>query len=171
MKRKTTAAIIATILILGISSAIAGYDYWYQHRPIDTSWVPTINGMLQSYSPITNASLDQVTISWYRLYSNENGTSQLIQYGNVLDALAQNLYDLTKKATIQLESSISFDFVKNITSSDKVVSLYFRESLPGAPRNFENYFILDDVLNLGLAGKIIELRVPDQEYSVWAIPK
>ncbi len=146
----------------------------------DASWVRSLNQMLSKTVPYPNgteSSNPNVLLSYCRTYLYENGSSELLEFGdahnNSTNPISTTLNGFLVKANVQLNGSLTSQFVSNVLANDKVVAIVYRYStlqFGGQQRFYIGYFVLQDNLNQGLAGTIITLDV-NQTYSLWAIPK
>jgi hypothetical protein len=124
---------------------------------IDISWVGEAKQLAQGYQPYTDDSAPEVTLSFCNMYKVENGTRQLIYYGNG-DALSTYLGELLSNATVNM-GNISEDQLGKVLTNNAVLILTYRASIlatqfPEA-KYYQGCFILEDKLNEGLQGTII----------------
>ena len=173
MGKRKRILVVGLVVVIALSSFVVAY-YWYKSTQIDTSWIQTVNNSLPNYPPYSNQTESNIegTIEYCRVYLSENGTEQLIYYGNG-GTLGQYLTNLLKDANIRI-GSISETKVTEVLGRDKVVTMAYRPSVlmfGGQQRFYEGYFVLEDNLNEGLSGKIITVEVGKQGYSLWAISK
>jgi hypothetical protein len=174
MKRAVLTILLITVIAL--SGALIGY-YWanLNNRQIDTSWVAKAEGLLQGYQPYNNTqpnSLD-VTLAYCNMYLVENGTEQLIYYGNG-DALSTYLGELLENATVQ-KGTVNQDHLDRVLATDRAVILSYRISIlamsdPTA-KYYMGYFILEDDLNEGLEGTIIAREISSNGLSLLAVSR
>ncbi len=171
---------VAVIAVLSISLLAAGY-YWANNEQqldaqIDTSWTETVKIRLQNYQSYPESvaqSSPDVTISYCNVFVAENGTEQLIYYGNG-NELSSYLGELLKDATLQ-KGTASEELVNRVLENDTVVILTYRASVlhlmnPDA-KYYKAYFILQDNLNEGLKGTIIANEINSDHMDILAISK
>lgn len=172
MKRIAIAVVLITVIAL--FGALIGY-YWanLNNKQIDTSWVAKAEGLVQNYQPYNNTQSNSpnVTLAYCSMYLVENGTEQLIYYGNG-DTLSTYLGELLKNATIQ-KGTINQDHLDKVLATDRVVLLSYRISIlhmsdPTA-KYYMGYFILEDNLNEGLEGTIIARDISSNNLSLLAV--
>jgi hypothetical protein len=177
MKKKVTLAVSIAIIALAISFAIVGYDYWSQHRQLDTSWVEEVNQMLQNVQPYPNGTKNtdpNVLMPYCRTYLFENGTSELIEFGNADKdyLISTHLNSLLRKVDVHL-GAVSDEFLDKVFANGKVLMIDYRLStmhFGGQQRFYRGYFILEDNLAEGTAGTIIAGEVGKKGSAFGELP-
>ncbi len=147
---------------------------------IDASWVTSLNQTVSNASPYPNdseTSNPNVLISYCRTYLYENGSSELLEFGdaynNATNPISTTLNSLLLKANLRLNISLTSGFVSSVLANDKLAAIIYRDStleFGGQQRFYSGYFVLQDNSNQNLAGTIITLDV-NGTYSLWAISK
>ena len=162
MKRKIALA-VGVLVVLSFTFSFLGY-YWYLHSQVDLSWIEPANNLLRNYKAYPNETQytnPEVTLSARNMYLVENGSEQLIYYGNG-DTLSLYLGDLLKEANMQ-KGPVSEDYLSKVLANDKVVTLRYRSSIlhiiDSETKYYTGYFILEDNLNDSLKGTIIAREI------------
>ncbi len=124
---------------------------------IDSSWVETVNNLLKTYETYPNQTQyanPEVTLSACNMYLVENGSEQLIYYGNG-DPLSVYLGELLKKTNIQ-KNAVSEGYLDKVLANDRVIILNYRLSIlhmiDSDAKYYAGYFILEDNLSEDLDG-------------------
>lgn len=108
-------------------------------------------------------------MAYCRLYLAENGTENLVYYGNP-DTLGGYLTDLLRRINVQKMSSVTEEFLDNVLVNGKVAIIDYRLSvIPQSQKFYAGYFILEDNLNGGLVGSIVMRARQTDALSVWGI--
>jgi hypothetical protein len=97
------------VLVLICTSFVIGFNWVTSHLQmqssyvsptlVDISWVETVNNMIENYNPYPNTTDPGVFLAYCRLYLAENGTENLVYYGNP-DTLGGYLTDLLRRDTL-----------------------------------------------------------------------
>lgn len=167
-------AVIVTIIAVSALAMVASLNT----KQRDTSWVGSVNQMLENYSSYPNGteqSNPNVLASYCRVYLYENGTSGLIEFGDLGSNQTLSLYlnNLLNETNVQL-NPISEGSLNNALANDKIVEIVYRggTQMFGGQQQFSvGYFVLNDTANQGLTGTIITQEVGSSNYSVWEIAK
>jgi len=167
------------VLVLICTSFVIGFNWVTSHLQmqssyvsptlIDISWVETVNNMIENYNPCSNTTDPGVFLAYCRLYLAENGTENLVYYGNP-DTLGGYLTDLLRRINVQKMSSVTEEFLDNVLVNGKVAIIDYRLSvIPQSQKFYAGYFILEDNLNGGLVGSIVMRARQTDALSVWGI--
>ncbi len=175
MKRKII--IISTLILAGILVAVYIFSSM-PHGSIqeDTSWISSVEQLLEEAKPYpSNNSLSQPdSPQILNVYLNENGTEQLIYFGNGSN-LSVYLHDLAESLNVEKDSTVAEYYLAEVMQADKVVSLSYNmtlvtQSYP-SQRFYDAYFVLKDNLTENLTGAVF-LRNAHQpnlgHLSLWA---
>ena len=168
---------VAIAVVVLVLSSVLIFNWWY-HSQADTSWVDDVSQLLQKAHPIPNVTEQNspnALFSYCRTYLYENGTSELVEYGNTdsTNPISTYLNSLLLKANLQLQSngSVSTEFLDRVLAKDKVVAIVYRLSTLNygeQQRFYTSYFVLRDNLNEDLLGKFVLGKIGKQGYSLWA---
>jgi hypothetical protein len=169
-KKKFVAAIAIFALLFSLVgmqslSALPSYQ-------ADTSWIIVAKQLVQNYQPYANTSNPEVTLSYCNMYMAENGTKQLIYYGNG-DTLSIYLGELLRNGTIY-KGSTSEDYLDKVLANGTAIILTYRVSIlatqyPEA-KYYQGCFILEDKLNEGLQGTIIAREMNTSDLVLLGVP-
>ena len=174
MKKKLLISIIIAIIV--VSALTVGFSL--NNKQKDESWVGSVTQTLGNYSLYPNGteqSNPAILASYCRVYLYENGSSGLVEFGdlNSNQTLSVYLNNLLTKVNSKL-NPISADSLNRILTSDKVLEIIYRGATQqfGGQQKFQvGYFVLSDNLNEGLTGTVITQEVGSQSLSVWEIAK
>ncbi len=156
----------------------ANTSCWQSSNRCVMGYKPQPNGQQRSpYPNGTETSNPNVLISYCRTYLYENGTSELLEFGdaynNATNPISTTLNSLLLKANLRFNISLTSGFVSSVLANDKSLQSSIGIQHCNSAGNRDStvaILCLQDNLNQGLAGTIITLDV-DQTYSLWAISK
>lgn len=182
MRRRLLLSLLALVLVC--ISIVIGFSWvGYLQLPcnfvsptptvMDASWVSTVNGMIDDYTPCPDDD-PEVFMAYCRLYIAENGTQNLLYYGNP-DALGNYLADIIDNLRLQKQADVSEEFLDKVLATNKVAIIDYRVSIlrmmSPSEKFYMGFFILEDNLNAGLCGTVIVREVETNGLGLWAVSK
>ncbi len=168
--------LIGVVVILIFVLSLSYYAISLSGKQIDTSWIPKVEQLAQTYQPYPNGtyySNPDVTLSYLNMFITENGTEQLIYFGNG-DILSTYLAGLLNNATIK-KGVVNETYLDQVLASDKVVTLNYRLSILTEynrdAKYYSAFFTLKDNLGTGLEGIIIARDIHSSNLDLLAVSK
>jgi hypothetical protein len=162
VKEKVSRRKIVTVasLVVCVILVYAFYSWPPASGPIDTSWIATVEQLLEEAKPYppNNSSLSHpANPEMLNVYLNQNGSEQLIYFGNG-SALSNYLYELKESVNLQKDSTVSEYYLGEVMAANKVVSIHFnkawaKQNYPSL-RFYDAYFVLENNSNENLSGAI-----------------
>ncbi len=171
MNRKiviVAALVVCVVLVYGF------YSLPPANGPIDTSWIATVEQMLEEVKPypLNNSLSHPANPEMLNVYLTENGSEQLIYYGNG-SALSNYLYELKESINYEKDSTVSEYYLGRVMAASKVVSIHYnmtwaKQNYP-SQRFYGAYFVLEDNLDEDLTGAIFVRNVNENigHLSIW----
>ena len=162
--------------------ALAVYVATIPPAEVDTSWISTVEQMIENAKPYPPNNSSQVSNPEYlNVYLQENGTSQLIYYGTSQliyygtgSDLSDYLDQLLESVNLEKNHRVSEVYISNVMANDRVAVLQYNQTMLSSnaysnKRFYEGYFILQDNLDEGLAGAIFARPTyySDTHLSLW----
>lgn len=160
--------VVCVILIYGL------YSWTPASEPIDTSWIATVEQMLEEAKPYPlNSSLSHpANPEMLNVYLTENGSERLIYYGNG-SALSNYLYELKESVNYKNDSTVSEYYLGKVMAANKVISIHYnpewaKQNYP-SQRFYDAYFVLEDNLEEDLTGAVFVRNAHENigHLSIW----